>query len=331
MKATLLTNILIFDGNNSAPYLGEVLVEDGMIRDVSATGGEIPRSPNMEIIDGEGATLMPGMVDGHAHLTYPFSVDGSPPGVSWLDVYSGRIPAEDVALLSAHNAGALLRSGFTSAYSGGGTTLTMDSALRKAFDAGWICGPRFRPAGSEGMLQESHSGPSNVDESLTNFLDRGTTEGDVRAFVRNSADAGVDVVKFFLSGPAPGGPFDTGSMYSDALLLAASEQARESGVWLSGHARSAQAIKQGLKCGFRVLYHCDELDDEGLDMMEERRNDVFVGPSIGAPIAYLELERLKGKAACLEANPFHPSWDLEAEVDRQARNCRAMLDRGIRA
>jgi imidazolonepropionase-like amidohydrolase len=330
MKALLFTNIMIFDGGNSALYAGEVLVDEGEIRHVVSGHNQIERSAGIEIVDGGGATLMPGMVEGHAHLTYPFSSDRTPSDITWLDVYSGRIPVEKVALLSAHNAGVLLNAGFTSAYSGGGTTMTMDSALRAEIDAGWIRGPRFRPAGSEGMPQNTRDGPNDVDESLADFVDRGTTEADVRTFVRNSAQAGVDVVKFFLSGPAPGGPHDTGSMYSDELLLAAADQARESGVWLSAHARSAEAIKQGLKCGFRVLYHCDDLDEEGLAMMEERRDEVFVGPSIGAPIAYLELERLKGKAACLDANPFHPSWDLDAEVERQARNCRAMLERGIR-
>ena len=45
-------------------------------------------------------------------------------------------------------------------------------------------------------------------------------------------------------------------MYSEDEVRAAGEQARESGVWLTGHAHAAEALKMGVRNGFRVLYHC---------------------------------------------------------------------------
>jgi imidazolonepropionase-like amidohydrolase len=71
-------------------------------------------------------------------------------------------------------------------------------------------------------------------------------------------------------------------------LVAAAEQAAASGVWLSAHARPAASIKQALRHGFRVLYHCDFIDEEGLDLLEARRDEVFVGPTVATTSVRVE-------------------------------------------
>ncbi len=62
---------------------------------------------------------------------------------------------------------------------------------------------------------------------------------------------------------------------------AASEAARETDVWLNAHAHSAAAIKLVLRHGFRVIYHCTWPDEEALDMLEARKDEIFVAPTIG--------------------------------------------------
>ena len=73
-------------------------------------------------------------------------------------------------------------------------------------------------------------------------------------------------------------------------MRAAGEQARESGVWLTGHAHCAEAIKMGVRNGFRVLYHCTYADDEAIDMLAARKSDIFIAPTLGIVQATLDAE-----------------------------------------
>ncbi len=68
MARILFTNVSIFDGTGAPPYPGEALIEGNRIRAVGPGKGAIERG-GAEIVDGGGATLMPGMVESHAHLS----------------------------------------------------------------------------------------------------------------------------------------------------------------------------------------------------------------------------------------------------------------------
>jgi imidazolonepropionase-like amidohydrolase len=129
MFVILITNVRIFDGSGTPPFPGKVLVEGDRIKAV-ARDGDTLEAPGARHIDGGGATLMPGLVEGHAHLTYPNAVDRRPPdGVSFFDYLSGKVPTEHHAFFAAHNARRVLDAGFTSAYSAGGATRTMEVSL----------------------------------------------------------------------------------------------------------------------------------------------------------------------------------------------------------
>ena len=108
----LFTNVRIFDGSGAALFPGEVSIKGNRIDTVRrAEGGtSLPRDGAM-VIDGAGATLMPGLTEAHAHLSWPSSVERFVPGMS--------LAAEDLLLNTARNARILLDHGFTSAYSGG--------------------------------------------------------------------------------------------------------------------------------------------------------------------------------------------------------------------
>lgn len=187
MARILIANAAIFDGTGSATFPGEVLVEDNRIAAVSRNKNEIDRT-GAELVDGGGATLMPGLVEGHAHLTYPFSVDRRPiAGGSILDIH---LPVEQATFVTAHNAKTILDSGYTSAYSAGGSTELMEVTLRKEIDGSWIPGPRFRAAGTEGVLA---SNDANVHHTTD-------VEGLVQ-FVRRTAEVGAEIAKSSCRGP----------------------------------------------------------------------------------------------------------------------------------
>ncbi len=100
--------------------------------------------------------------------------------------------------------------------------------------------------------------------------------------MRESAEEGVDIIKLFLSGLdniLPEDDWET--VLSEEAVAAAAETALSLGLSLSCHVRPVDGLKRALRHGFRTLYHAEEVDDEALAMMTARKNEIFVGPTIG--------------------------------------------------
>src|SRR6185369_9046247 len=137
--AMLFTNAQVFDGTGRPAFSGEVLVKGNRIEAVAEANARLDR--RAEVIDCGGATLMPGLVEAHAHLSWPSSV--------------GRIidamvlPPEEHLLVTARNARVTLDAGFTSAYSAGSLGPRFEIALREEINGGWIPGPRLRASSLE--------------------------------------------------------------------------------------------------------------------------------------------------------------------------------------
>jgi imidazolonepropionase-like amidohydrolase len=272
----LFINARVFDGSGAAPFAGEVLVKDNRIAAVARAGGTPLARDNAMVVDGTGATLMPGMTEAHAHLSWPSSVERFVPGMS--------LPAEDLLLNTARNARILLDHGFTSTYSAGALGKTLEVSLKAQIDSGGMPGPRLLPSSIERE-------PPNETAYLAggSVAEHGKGPDAMRAFIKDCAATGAKIVKFLLSGESalkPGASMQI--LYTEAEVRAAGEQARESKVWLTGHAHAAEAIKMGLRNGFRVLYHCTYADAEAIDMLVERKNEIFVGPTLGIVQATLD-------------------------------------------
>lgn len=300
MTTTLITNVSIFDGTGSDLFPGEVLVEGERIAAV-AHGNDTLSVEGVRVIDGLGATLMPGLVECHAHVTYPNAIDRS-----WPTMYPPA--AVETTLMTVHNVQVLLDHGFTSAYSAGAIKGGIEAKLRDQIDAGHIPGPRLRAASVEVYFPgdpEAKPMPQTVDE--------------VRAFVRESAADGVDVLKLFISGLDGILPrSDWELVLSDEGVRAAAEEARAFGLALSCHVKPAQGIKQALRNGFRVFYHVEQLDEEVLDLMDERRDEIFCGPTISGIV-------LRAEAADGEAGRRS-----KAKLALYRENVTRMRERGVR-
>ena len=104
MTTTLFTNVMIWDASGREPFSGEVLVKEERIHALSEEQGKI-RQEGTDVVDGGGATLMPGLVEGHAHISYR--------GRETTFADLGAIPAEEQTLISMHNGGS---SGMTPAH-----------------------------------------------------------------------------------------------------------------------------------------------------------------------------------------------------------------------
>jgi imidazolonepropionase-like amidohydrolase len=311
-RAIHFRNVKIFDGSGSASFSGEVRVAGNRIVAVHPGGEHPPGDAEALVIEGNGATLMPGLTEAHAHLTWPTSVERFVPGMS--------LPAEDLLLNTARNARVLLDHGFTSAYSAGAIGKTLEPSLKAHIDSGSLPGPRLIPSSLE------REPPSTNSSLASGTVDaHGSGPEAVRAFVKTCAELGAKSVKFLLSGESalkPGASMEL--LYTEAEIRAAGEQARDSKVWLAGHAHAAEAVKMGVRNGFRVLYHCTYADTEALDMLEAAKADIFVGPTIGIVQATLDAKPPP------QMDMSHMKADAAIVLEHQTKLVPELRRRGIR-
>ena len=308
----LFTNVRIFDGSGAVCFAGEVLVDGKFIKQVYRVAGAAARGDEVRCIDGGGATLMPGLTEAHAHLTWPSSVERFVPGM--------MLPPEDMLLNTARNARILLDHGFTSAYSGGALARTIEVTLKAHIDSGGLPGPRLVPSSieREPPSDDHLIAPEHVEQ-------HGKGPESIRAFVKACAQIGARSVKFLLSGESalkPGASMQL--LYTAEEIAAAGEQARESGVWLTGHAHAPEAIKLGVRNGFHALYHCTYADAEALDLLEARKGDLFVAPSVG--IAQATLDAVPPPHFDMK----HMKQDAATVIEHQSRVMPELKRRGVR-
>jgi imidazolonepropionase-like amidohydrolase len=288
----IFENVRIFDGAHMRPGCGAVRVDGNRITEVSGATGQVARQAGDRVIDGQGATLMPGLVEAHAHLSWPSSVERFVPGMA--------LPPEDLVLTTARNARILLDHGFTSAYSAGSLSKSVEVVLNSFITSGGMPGPRL-------VASSIERSPPTVEElDPGQVADHGSGPDAVRAFVKQCAAIGAKSVKFLLSGEdalMPGASQQL--LYTQEEASAAGDQARESGVWLAAHAQASEAVKMALRANFRVLYHCTYADREALDMLEAKRDEVYIAPAIGiiqatldaAPPPHFDMSHMKRSAA----------------------------------
>lgn len=280
VKRILFKNVRIFDGSGSDLFPGEVLVEGERITRVSRRPDGLfakkdPKIPEdgAEVIDGNGSVLMPGMVEAHAHLTWPSSIERFVPEFV--------LPLEEMMLVTAQNARILLEGGFTSAYSAGALSERIEVVIRDDINKGYLPGPRLRACTLERSPEEDESKPGSVNH--------GRGPDAMRAFVRKCKTLGMDQVKLALSGEDALNPGSSHHLVcTEEEAQAAGETAREVGLPLSAHTQGNEAVKMGLRAGVRVMYHCTYADEEAIDMLVAAKDRIFMAPAIGVIVATLE-------------------------------------------
>lgn len=314
MSATVFKNVRIFDGNAVIPGLSDLRVVGNRIDSIVPAGGAGAAQPGDRTVDGNGAFLMPGLVEAHAHLSWPSSVERFVPGM--------HQPLDELALTTARNARILLDHGFTSAYSAGALGERVEAVLAGHINDGGLPGPRLVPSTIE---REPPSDEHGDALAVGKVADHGRGPEAVRAFVRAAAAGGARSIKFLLSGEdalKPGASHDI--LYTEEEVRAAGEQARESNVWLCAHAQAAEAVKLAVRNGFRVIYHCTHADQEALDLLESKRDDIFFGPAVGIV------------QATLDADPpphFDMTWMKQSAAETlglQRKVVRDLRKRGVR-
>ena len=129
----LFTGGQLWDANHDRAYPGELLVDGSRIEAVVRGHGTLPRS-GATMIDAAGATLMPGLVEGHAHLPFPFTTY-----LTQMD----DTPPEDLLMTTLHNARLMLDCGFTGCIGAGSPRVRCEVTVRNEIEAGRLPGPRL--------------------------------------------------------------------------------------------------------------------------------------------------------------------------------------------
>lgn len=272
MARTLFRHAMIWDGTGAAPFPGDVLVEGNRIRTVARQAGELA-GDGAVAIDARGMTLMPGLVEGHAHLSFGGAAKNS-------DL--GDIPPEEHTLLTMRNAKTLIDHGFTSAYSAASAKLRLDVVIRNEIAAGRLPGPRLRAAGPELTVTAGLGDENRAHMLRDSFAMVVDGPEEIAKAARICIREGVDSIKINISGddfvPAAKGGM---TVMREAEVRAAVEVAHSFGKRVNSHSRSSDSVKRALTCGVDVIYHCDSADTEALDMLEAQKDRIFVGPAIG--------------------------------------------------
>jgi imidazolonepropionase-like amidohydrolase len=272
-RHVVLADVRVLDGTGAAPYGADVRIEGNRIAEI-ARAREPRRWQALPRIDCAGATLMPGLVEPHAHLSF---IDQSTPHAL------SAIPVEEHLLLSLRHARLYLDQGFTSAFSGAATKPRLDVVVRNAIASGEFAGPRLLAAsvqltvtGGVGDLRQLHLDPGEAMYTLP-------CDGPVafRRAAREACREGVDVLKIVPSGDTstPAIP-SARTLMSDDEVAAVAEVARQQERRVAAHARSADSVKMCVRHGVDVIYHATCADEEAKDLLEAHRERVFVAPAL---------------------------------------------------
>ena len=318
MNNTLFTNVRILDGSGTNPFSGSVLVRGNRILQVGRSTAAISPSDAV-VIDGAGATLMPGMCEAHTHF-------------SWNNAATlGAIqamPVEEHVLWCAKVARQYLHAGWTSCVGAACAKPRLDVVTRNAINSGQIPGPRYLAASQEITVPGALGDETLPHLPFPEFSFGVNVNGaeDMRKVVRMFLKYGVDSIKLNLSGDnfTPDSPADTGWM-TDAEVAVAMEEVRMRGKRGTAHARSAASVKQALRHGMQVIYHASFTDEEALDMLEEAKDRIFVAPGMAILYAMLyEAEPWGITHAKAVAMGYQIEWDAALE------SLKAMHKRGVR-
>jgi imidazolonepropionase-like amidohydrolase len=224
---------------------------------------------DVPVRDLPGFTLLPGLIDCHAHL-----VGDEDNGHGYTELLT-RTGAQE-AMTGVRNARDTLRAGFTSVRDVGTYRAFVDVALRDAIDAGWTPGPRMMVAGAyvsctggggdiSGLAPDAEQlVPPELRVGVADTVD------DVRRVVRRILYGGADLIKLIATGAVmsdngnPGVPELT-----EDQIRAAVEEATLHGAHVAAHAHGAEGIKRAIRGGVHSIEHGSLMDDEGVAMMAE--------------------------------------------------------------
>ncbi len=316
MPKVLFKNVAVLDGTGASPFAAQVLVEGNRIAGVVPEGATLA-AEGARVVDGNGGTLMPGLVESHAHLSFTDIRVGT-------DL--GNTPPEEHTLRTSTSARILLEHGFTSCVSAASAKPRLDVAVRAAIDAGDIPGPRLLTASPE-LTVTSGLGDARLShiyqESFAVVQDG---PDGFRRYAREMCREGVDTLKINPSGDTLLPRARSGqTVMTEGEIAAVCSVGAALGRRVAGHARSAESVKLCLRHGVQIIYHANLADEEACDLLEAHKDRVFVAPTVGWIVAMLERGPEFGRACERKERAI-----LESELEATIETMRKLKRRAVR-
>jgi imidazolonepropionase-like amidohydrolase len=227
------------DGTGRTIPNATVVVNGSKITAVESSDSEKPD------IDLGGLTLLPGLIDVHAHIGWHFGANGR---------FEPRAAtASQDILYAAENAYVTLMAGFTTVQSPG---QPLDIELREAVARGVLPGPR-------------------ILTSIVQIIPSNASPAELRQRVLDLKKQRADVVKIFASLVRDG----IDQTMTGARFEALCSEARAQGLRTMVHAQTSEQIKTAVKAGCAQIEHGTRADDSALQLMAER--GVYFDPNVG--------------------------------------------------
>src|SRR5499427_1827244 len=265
---TVLRAARLYDGKSDGVVApGVVVVSEGRI---VASGSRVEVPAGAQVIELGDATLLPGLIDAHTHLSLESSLDWRQDQLDGL-----KKPIPELALRATEYTRRTLLAGFTTVRDVGSSDL-IDVGLRNAIDAGKILGPRMLVAVNAIGARGGHCDPTvgfRPDLLREPGPEQGVGNGpdQIRAAVRFSTKHGADVIKTCATGGVLSEADKVDSpQLTQAELDALVDEAHALGRKAAAHAHGAEGAKRAIRAGIDSIEHGSFLDDEAFDLMKKK-------------------------------------------------------------
>jgi imidazolonepropionase-like amidohydrolase len=245
-------------------------VRGNIIEKISTTPIPVDRRADTVLIDGDGRTLMPGLIDAHWHamLVRPTPAAGIADDVGYSNLVAGD-EATDT-----------LMRGFTTIRDLGGPTF----GLKRAIDEGIVVGPRIYPCGAvititsgHGDFRQLYEIPRRIGDPRSRIERIGASliadsPDEVRLRVREQLMLGATQIKLTAGGgvASPHSPLDV-STFTEPELRAAVEAAENWGTYVTVHAYTPVTIQRAIAAGVTCIEHGHLMDEATAKLMAEKK------------------------------------------------------------
>ncbi len=279
MSRLVLCDAHVVVGDGSVLDRATVVVDGDRIESVGP-GPVDGERPDDRVVDVDGMTVMPGMVNCHFHATYHDLGSVTAP-------FGLEEPLALQTVRAVRNLERLLLAGFTGAVSAG-APFAIDASMKTAIGRRLIAGPRHVPC-SRDISTTGHAGdrsyPSHWDVRALGAIRRSDGPDEFRRSVRLEIKEGAEMIKIFVTGGhGTVGPREQTELSAEELG-AAIEAAHQRGARVRGHIANKEALLMALDLGIDIVDHGDGMDEECIERL--LATDTPVVPSMLFPARLL--------------------------------------------
>ena len=277
-ETTLLRPARVFDGESATLHEGWVVLVDGNRIVATGPSSEIRAPRSAHTVDLPGMTLLPGLIEGHAHLLlHPY--DETP----WTDQVLLESLAERTARAVVHAEKSLMAGITTVRDLGTEGAGYADVGLKAAIGKGVIPGPRLIVTGKAIVATGSYNPKGAPEWDFPKGAEEADGYDDLVRVTRDQIGRGADWVKIYAD-YRWGADGTAQPTFTEAELKTVVEVSESSGRRVVAHATTPEAMRRSVEAGIKTIEHGDAGDRSVFRLMAER--DVALCPTLGAGEAY---------------------------------------------